>query len=359
MVYNRSSNQKNGVVKMKNGLIKICMVGFGNAGKGFCKLLNEKRKDLQTKYGYNVSITAIATKTKGNLLNYEGIDMERALREVDTYGRFKDPKDLVKISTLELIKESKADVMIELSPLSIHDGQPAIKHIETAFENDMHVITANKGPISWDYRRLYSTAKAKKLAFLYETTVMDGTPIFNLVRETLPGCRVLGFKGILNSTTNFILEAMENGKKFDEAVKEAQRKGFAEADPSLDIDGWDAAAKTTALANVLMEADLTPKDIERHGIRNITQKDIEEAKAAGKKIKLLCEADIIQGKVRGRVAPVEIDENHMFSSIDSTSSCLCLTTDLMGEICVVEKKPEILQTVYGVYSDLCKLLSIL
>ncbi|NLM44986.1 MAG: homoserine dehydrogenase [Clostridiales bacterium] len=337
--------------------LSICMIGFGNAGKEFCKMLLEKTEEIQNTYNFNVVVTAISTKTKGALFDSSGIDLNRALYEVETEGRFsQDNPQRIEGSALEIIKKSGADVLIELSTLSIKDGQPAISHIEEAIRNNMHVITANKGPIAWDYKRLKSLADEKGIFLLHETTVMDGAPIFNLVEKTLPGCVVLGFKGILNSTTNFIMEEMEAGSDYETALKEAQRRGFAEADPSMDIDGWDAAAKTAALINVLMDGEVNPMTIDTTGISGITIKDIEDAKKKGGKIKLLCEGYRENGTVKGRVYPSFVDNKDIFSNVDSTTSILSITTDLMGEICIVERNPEIRQTAYGVYSDLLTLI---
>lgn len=337
--------------------LKLCIIGFGNAGREFCRLLLQKHTELREVYGCNVLVTDIAAKSKGTLSNSGGINIQRALNEIEEYGKFADDNpDIVYKNSVEAIKDSQADAIIELSTLSIKDGQPAITHIEEAFALRMHVITANKGPIAWDYKRLNGLAASKGLEFLFETTVMDGTPVFNLVRETLPGCRVIGFKGILNSTTNFILEEMEAGKGFNEALAEAQRRGFAEAEPSMDIDGWDAAAKTAAIVNVVMGGELTPMNVERIGIAHLTQSDIEAAKGEDKKIKLLCEGYIADGAVKGRVSPILFNKSDIFSNIDSTSSILSITTDLMGEICILERNPEIQQTAYGIYSDLLTLI---
>lgn len=337
--------------------LSICMIGFGNAGKEFCRMLLDEGDKIKNTYGYEVLIAAIATRSKGTLYDPSGVDVKRALEEVESIARFSENNpQLVQLNSIEAIKKSRADVMIELSTLSIKDGQPAISHIETAFEYGMHVITANKGPVAWAYKRLKAIGDEKGLAFLHETTVMDGAPIFNLVRETLPGCKVISFKGILNSTTNFIMEEMEAGSDFDSALREAQRGGFAEAEPSMDIDGWDAAAKTTALINVLLDGNITPMDIDRTGISHITLKEIEEAKNNGGKIKLLCEGFRDGNAVKGKVYPAFVDNKDIFSNIDSTTSILSITTDLMGEICMVERNPEIQQTAYGIFSDLLTLI---
>ncbi|MCB2290379.1 hypothetical protein LGK97_11440 [Clostridium sp. CS001] len=342
---------------MNNKEINICLVGFGNAAKEFCRMLITKSLDIKNSTGYDVKVTAIAGRSKGSIINSNGINLEKALYEAEVIGKFDvNAEDAVKMETLQVIENSKANVLVELSTLSIYDGQPAINHIETAFEKGMHVITGNKGPIAWKYQKLRDNSKERGLQFLYETTVMDGTPIFNFVKYTLPGCKVLSFKGILNSTTNFVLEEMESGNSYEDAIKEAKRRGFAEEDPSMDIDGWDAAAKTAALLNVLMDTNINPTEIDRQGIADITLKDIEEANEKQCKIKLLCEGYIEDNIAKGKVHPVYISNKDILSNIDATSSILGITTDLMGEVQIIEKNPEIQQTAYGIYSDLLTLI---
>ncbi|GCD09330.1 hypothetical protein [Clostridium tagluense] len=345
---------------MHNKEINICLVGFGNAAQEFCRMLITKRLEVKESRGYDIKVTAIAGRSKGGIINARGIDLTKVLRDVENSGRFDSTaEDTVTMETLQIIRNCNANLLIELSSLSIHDGEPAITHIETAFDGGMHVITGNKGPIAFKYQKLRDNSKEKGLQFLYETTVMDGTPIFNFVKYALPGCKVLSFKGILNSTTNFVLEQMESGNSYEDAIKEAKRRGFAEADPTLDIDGWDAAAKTAALLNVLMDTNINPTEIDRKGISHITLEDIEKAKVENCKIKLICEGYIEDNKVKGRVHPVYINYKDTFSNIDATSSILAITTDLMGEVQIIEKNPEIQQTAYGIYSDLLTLIKTL
>jgi len=342
---------------MNNKVINICLVGFGNAAREFCRMLITKSIELKESTGYDIKVTAIAGRSKGSIINAKGIDLEKVLSDVKSTGSFDSrAEDTVTMETLQVIRHCNANVLVELSTLSIYDGQPAITHIETAFDLGMHVITGNKGPIAFKYQKLKEKSKEKSLQFLYETTVMDGCPIFNLVKYTLPGCRVVSFKGILNSTTNFVLEQMESGNTYEDAIKEAKRRGFAEEDPSMDIEGWDAAAKTATLLNVLMDTDINPTEINRQGIEHITLEDIEKAKGEHCKIKLLCEGYIEDNKAKGRVHPVYINYSDTFSNIDATSSILALTTDLMGELQIIEKNPEIQQTAYGIYSDLLTLI---
>lgn len=337
--------------------LKLAIIGFGNSGRALAKIILEKQKEIKNSFNYELKVTAIATASKGNLLNKEGIDLEKALSDVERSGSF-DRIDSAysELSTMEIIDRTDYDVMIEITPLNIFTGQPAIEHIQRVINRGKHVITANKGPIAWKYRELKALADKQKVIFLHETTVMDGTPIFNLVEETLPMCKILEINGILNTTTNFVLEEISKGKSYEEAIEEGKRRGFVEAEPSLDIEGWDAAAKTAALINVLMEGDVTPKDIYRKGIEDITSEDIQKAEESGRIIKLLCHGGIKDGKAFGRVSPIEIDKKHIFSTITGTSSVLSIKTDLMGEITVVEHDPEIEQTGYGLFSDLLRLI---
>ncbi|MGH4122776.1 MAG: hypothetical protein ACREV6_07595 [Clostridium sp.] len=345
---------------MHNKEINICLVGFGNAAQEFCRMLITKNLEVKENTGYDIKVTAIAGRSKGGIINAKGIDLTRTLCDVEDSGKFDSTaEDTVTMETLQIIRNCNANLLVELSSLSIHDGEPAITHIETAFDRGMHVITGNKGPIAFKYQKLRDNSKDKGLQFLYETTVMDGTPIFNFVKYTLLGCKVLSFKGILNSTTNFVLEQMESGNSYEDAIKEAKRRGFAEADPTLDIDGWDAAAKTAALLNVLMDTNVNPTEIDRKGISHITLHDIKKAKVENCKIKLLCEGYIEDNKAKGRVHPVYINYKDTFSNIDATSSILAVTTDLMGEVQIIEKNPEIQQTAYGIYSDLLTLIKTL
>jgi homoserine dehydrogenase len=342
---------------LKTEEINICLVGFGNAAQEFCRMLITKTVEIKANTGHTIKVTAIAGRSKGAIINREGIDLAKALIEVKNDGSFDArAQDTVTMETLQVIRHCSANVLVELSTLSIYDGEPAITHIEAAFDKGMHVITGNKGPIAFKYQKLRDNSKERGLQFLYETIVMDGTPIFNFVKYTLPGCRVLSFRGILNSTTNFVLEEMESGNSYENAIKEAKRRGFAEEDSSMDMDGWDAAAKTAALLNVLMDTNINPTEIDRQGIAHITLKDIENAKDKQCKIKLICEGYIEGNKAKGIVHPVYINNNDTLSSIDATSSILCITTDLMGEVQIVEKNPEIQQTAYGIYSDLLTLI---
>lgn len=338
--------------------IKIAILGFGNVGQAFVKLLIEKHKEILKNLSCDVEVVAISTGSKGSLVNENGIDIEKACAEMERMHKFDEKNvDFTKLNSMEIANSVDYDVLIELTPLKIFSGQPAIDHIKTALNRKKHAISANKGPIAWAYESLRELAEKQGVVFYYETTVMDGTPIFNLVNDTLKFCKVTEVKGILNSTTNFVLEELAKGKTYDDVILEGKKRGFVEADPSMDIEGWDAAAKTAALLNVLMGANITPYDVERKGIEDITFEMIKEAEARGNVIKLLCYGGIENGKVIGRVYPEEIVKGTLLSSITGTSSVVSITTDLMGTISIVEHDPEIEQTGYGVFSDLIRVIT--
>lgn len=345
-------------MKTTNSNIKIAILGFGNVGQAFAKLLIEKHEEILKSLGCNVQVVAISTRSKGTLVNENGIDLDKACSEIEKLHKFdENNSDISKLNSMEIADKVNYDVLMELTPLEIFSGQPAISHITTALNRKKHAVSANKGPIAWNYESLRELAEKHKVLFYYETTVMDGTPIFNLVDETLKFCKVTEVKGILNSTTNFVLEELAKGKSYDDVIIEGKKRGFVETDPSMDIEGWDAAAKTAALLNVLMRANITPYDVDRKGIEDITFDQIKEAEARGNVIKLLCYGGIENGKVIGRVYPEEISKGTLLSSITGTSSLVSITTDLMGTISIVEHEPEIEQTGYGVFSDLIRVIS--
>ena len=329
--------------------IRIALIGYGNVGKAFAEMLLRKKDHLRETFDTEAVITAICTRRLGGCLQPEGVDT-KALTD-DMFDRSLD--------ALAIIESGEYDVMAELTPIDIMTGQPATDHIRKALSLGKHVITANKGPIAWHYRELRDLAREKGVSFCHEATVMDGVPVYNLAKENLMGCRVTALEGILNATTNFILSEMEKGVSFEDAIQEGRRQGFVEADPGMDIDGWDASAKLTALMNVLMDVQITPMDIRRTGIGEVTPEDIEAAKRQGKRIKLLCRGWIEDGKPVGVVAPALVEEGSLALTMEGTASYVTIYTDLMGGVTVIEHpfEPEIDHTAYGVLSDLFRILT--
>jgi homoserine dehydrogenase len=335
-------------------MMKTLVIGFGHVGQKLAEILFFEGDGSHGLASLNLTFTGIYTQSRGALLDTEGINVKQALLEIRKNGCFdKNNPQQTSIPLTQAIDELDYDLLIELSTLSIENkGEPAITYITKALERKKHVVTANKGPVAFTYGELSNLARKNNVQFRIESTVMDGAPVFNLAKQGLKGARVIGLSGILNSTTNYILSQMEKGKGFKEALNVAQSEGFAEADPHHDIDGWDSAAKIAALTNVLMQADITPDDIKREGISNITPEKITKALQSGKRWKLICRAWRDKNRVLASVMPEEISQQDLFAAIEGSGSCLRIETDLMNPIVIVQDSPTIKDTAYGVLNDI-------
>jgi len=333
--------------------LRLAFIGFGNVARSFARILTTRARELFEEYGLRFKTIAIATGSHGCVTSNDEIDLIEAVKCVErggplTYLSGCEPAD----NSVAVLNQTSADVMFETTPLDINSGEPAITHIRTALARGIHVVTANKGPIAFGYSELKSLAVRHNVQFRFEGTVMDGTPIFNLAELCLPGARVLGFSGVLNSTTNLILTGMEAGQSFEESLAEAKRRGIAEANADYDVDGWDAAVKAVALANVLMNAEARPAGVKRSAIRDISIKDVEAAAASGKVIRLVARAEQTANGISLVVRPELVSRASVFGSLGGTSNALVIKTDLMGEIAVVENDPGVDQTAYALLSDL-------
>lgn len=338
--------------------LKTLFIGFGNVGRQVARILTRERKDFPGLASLDLKVVGIIGRSKGSLVNEEnGVDLRKALVEVESSGKF-SPSNPARcdMSGTEAASTLDYDVLVELSTLSVETrGEPAVNHIRTALQRGRHAITANKGPVAFAFRELKDLAMENGCTFLYETTVMDGAPVFNMARASLKGCTITGIDGILNSTTNYVLSRMEQGLSLCEAVREAQDMGFAEADPSHDLEGWDAAAKISVLANALMGASITPFDIEKKGITDLKNEDVQEAASSGKRLKLICRAWRENGGVKAGVGVEEIEAGHLYNSVTGSGAVIRIETDLMGPILMTQENPTLYDTAYGVLSDLMTL----
>jgi homoserine dehydrogenase len=246
--------------------------------------------------------------------------------------------------------------MFENSPVSTQTGQPALDHIRMALNLGMHAITANKGPVVHGYRELSELAGSKGKKFRFESAVLGGAPIFSVIREAFPLAELSSFKGILNATTNIILSRMENGESYEDAVRYCQSIGVAETDPSNDVDGWDAAIKVAALVTVLMDTPLTPQQVNPTGIRGITPEMIAQAKADGKRYKLVCLAEKEGNIVTASVAPQLVDVSSPLYGMMNSSTGVTLRTDVILDYSItLSEKPGMqggpVETAYGLFAD--------
>src|SRR5262249_15041 len=325
---------------------ELLLIGYGHVAKRFESLLKERRTELERRYGIRARVIGTATRRDG-------------CRYVGTSG---PPEGGHDVRAVEFIRDACARhsaaardgrlVVVETTTLDVERGEPAVSHVRTALAGGAHVITTNKGPAPFAYRSLIPAPDPAGRRFLFEGAVMDGVPIFNLVREALPAVAIVGFRGVVNSTTNYILTAMEQGQPFADALAEMQAMGIAEADPSLDVDGWDAAAKTSALANVLLGASMTPRQVERQGISPETGRLAREALAAGQRLKLVVRAGQEGDRLTARVAPESLAADDLLAGVEGQQNALILHTDLLGEIGVVQRSGSLTQTAYALLSDL-------
>ncbi len=336
--------------------VRLALVGFGNVGRRFAERLRGPYVRSLKKAGTRVRVTGIATARHGVAIDPRGIHLGRALRLVARGRSLETLHHGRRVPDVRaFITRVPGDVLVEITTLDPRTGQPAIRHVRQALGRGMHVVTANKGPVAFALRSLSALAARKKRLFLHEGAVMDGTPVFNLAERCLPGARILGFRGTLNSTTNLVLSRMEEGLTASAAVKEAQALGIAEADPRNDLEGWDAAVKGCALANALMGASVRPSLVRRRGIVGLTGLDARRAVRAGTRLRL-----VVRGVRRGRgvrvsVAPERIPLGDPLSG-SGPDAALVLETDLMGEIGVFERGGSVDQTAYALLSDLLQVI---
>lgn len=302
-------------------------------GRAFARLLERKRSV------YPFRIVAIQTAHHGAAFDLHGLPAE------PVFGPSVSSID-------EFLDRSQAEVAMELTTLEPASGEPAITHIRRALARGLHVVTANKGPIAHAYALLRDEARQAGVQFRFESTCMDGAPVVNMVRCNLPGVKVLGFTGVLNSTSKVVIAAMRRGRSMDEGIEEARKLGIAEADASYDIDGWDSAAKTAALANVLMDARVTPLDVERSGIGKLTPKELVEMAAHRQTVCLVSRAAETPSGLKLQVRAEVLEDTDLLASVQGTSNLLLLHTDLMGTVGTVSISPGVDQTAYGVFSDL-------
>jgi homoserine dehydrogenase len=316
---------------------KLAFIGFGTVGQGLTEILLEKKEMLAKKYDFKWTIVAISDLIKGSVYDENGLDMKKILDLVKTGKKLDEyPAGVKGMDSLETIKKTNADTIIEVTYTDVKTGEPALTHIKAAFEADKHVVSTNKGPVVKQSVDLLKMAEAKNVHYGFEGVVLAGTPVLNLAKYTLAGNKINGFKGILNGTTNYILTRMEEGMSYEDALKKAQELGYAEADPTGDVEGLDALGKVVILSNVVLGKDLTWEDVERKGITEITPDDIKQAKEEGKRWKLIGSAEILKdGSVKAKVWPEKLPLNDPLAGVGEAINALTFDTDELGSVTIV------------------------
>jgi len=313
--------------------LKLALIGYGNVARALVHLLRGKRRD------YPFTITGIHTLRHGTATDPAGLPAE------PVFG----PRAA---SIDAFLDASRGDIAVELTTLNPSTGEPAISHVRAALARGMHVVTANKGPIAHAYAGLRDQAAKAGRLFRFESAVMDGAPVFNLWHRCLPGLKVQGFTGVLNSTSKVVIEAMERGGSFEDGLAKARVLGITEADGAFDVEGWDSAAKAAALANVLMDARTTPLEVSTRGITKLTPERVQEIAEQGKTVRLVSRGRRTASGASLRVRAEVLERSDILACVPGTSNLILFHTDLMGTFGTVSVDPGVEQTAYGVFSDL-------
>ncbi len=332
---------------------RIGLIGFGNVGQGFVRILASKKEVLYDRYKFRYKLVAIADPVKGSVYDPEGLDEKKLIELIEKEGNIKSyPRGKKDIDSLTVCRSGDIDIVVEVTPTNVETGEPGLTHIREALKHGKHVVTSNKGPIALAYPELKRLADEKGVMLRFEGTVLSGTPSLNLSLEAMAGVDINKIEGIVNGTTNFILTKMEEGMSYEEALKEAQRLGYAEADPTADVEGWDAAVKAVILANVVMGGEITIKDVEREGITKITLEDVKDALKNGQRIKLIARVIKEDNKVRASVKPERISLSHPLANVMGATNALTFYTDHLGPVTIIGPGAGRVETGQAILTDI-------
>ena len=326
--------------------MRIILCGFGVVGQSLAKLLESRADDLYARYGLKPRIIGVFD-SKGSAIDVSGLDVTRLIQIKKKYGsvrKYSNTKN--NVSGIQMINELEAEVLIETTASNYKDAEPGMSHIINAMKHGMHVISVNKGPLALAFPSLMELATYNHVIFRFSGTVGGGTPILDYAKNSLKGERIISFDGILNGTTNYILTNMTNGMSFKDALNDAKKRGYVEADESLDLDGLDAAAKLVILANWIMGMKVTMPEIKRIGIRKIDSDDIRKAAANNSAIKLIASCD--NGLI---VKPKELPFDNPLC-VSGTLNAISFTSEHSGTQTIIGRGAGGIETASSILRDL-------
>ena len=333
--------------------VRLGLIGFGNVGQGLAQILNESHAEYADTHGLDIKIVAIADALKGSVYDPAGLDAGLLLDKIARDGNLKGfPGEKPGWDALTMIRQSNADVIVEMSYTDLKTGQPATDHLTEALKLKKHVVTTNKGPVALHFAELQALAAANGVQIGVEGTVMSGTPALILARESLAPAHIRCIMGIFNGTTNYILTQMETGMSYADALAAAQKLGYAEADPTGDVEGFDAAGKVVILAQLLMNTHITMNEVDRSGITALTVKDINDAKAAGERWKLIGSLEFTAGKLAASVKLQRLPISHPLAGVSGATNAIHFSTDYLGEVTLIGPGAGRLPTGYAVLEDI-------
>ena len=313
--------------------VKIGLIGFGNVGHGLVQVLNEKYEQYKRELGLDFRITAISDIKKGCAVNPDGLPLADLVNSNDL--DFINPAEHPGWNAIQMIHNAPTNIIVELSYTDLKTGEPAILHCREAILSGKHVITSNKGPVALHHKMLLALARENGVQIGVEGTVMSGTPALRLGSEILRPAGIIEIKGILNGTTNYILSKMEENLSFEEALKQAQNLGFAEADPSGDIEGMDTAGKISILAQMIFGTAIKPIDIPREGIIDITPEDITSAAKNNSRWKLIGSLKKTETGLEASVKPIMLSRENPLANVMGVMNAIQYKSDLLGETTLI------------------------
>jgi homoserine dehydrogenase len=332
--------------------VRLMMIGFGNVGQGFIQIIRDEAESLAERFGVRFSVVGINDMRLGSIYDPNGLPLQGLLDAAAT-GRLESLSAAEHGSTVEtMLQRDKADTLVEASFTDLKTGEPASTYIRQALATGVNVVTTNKGPIALNYHELKALAQKHQARIGFEGVVMSGTPTLALGLHLLAAAGIEKIQGILNGTTNFILSRMEAGGSYAEALAEAQKLGYAEADPTGDVEGFDAAGKVVILSNLVMGANIRMEDVARKGITQLTVEDIQTAKAEGKRWKLIGTIERDGGQVKASVQPVALTITHPLASVGGATNAVTYTTRLLGDVTLIGAGAGRLETGYALLNDL-------
>jgi homoserine dehydrogenase len=338
--------------------IRLSLVGFGVVGQGFAELLMTKHDFLQQRYGVDMLLVGVANARHGFIYRQDGMDIPSLLDLVAKQRPLAENSGISHWdSVAEGLQATTADILVEVTPTNLQDAEPGMSHMRQALLKGMHVVTANKGPAALAASELLSLAHQHGVQLRMESTVMAGTPVVSTILEGMAGTRINAIRGILNGTTNYILSAMAEGRDYAEALADAQSAGYAETNPTADVEGYDAVAKTLILAALVFGYTLKPEQVIRQGITAITREQVRAVHEQDKRIKLisslhlLAEGDGQKEILEARVEPTLLPLADPLASVDGVTNALSIHSDTLSEVTIIGPGAGAKQTGQGLLAD--------
>ena len=332
----------------------IALIGFGGVNRALANIIATDSEKFYYDMGFNLRIVAVSDMFLGSVYSPEGIDLDLLTLLPAAQGACaKLPNGKATADNDDIIKNSNADIVVEATVTDSMTGQPATSHCRWALSAGKHVSTTNKGPLAFAEKELMALALKNNVSFEYEGVVMSGTPVLRFADKLLKGSEINKFAGIVNGTANYVLGLVEQGYTFADAITSAQQQGYAEADPSADIEGKDVVLKVIVLANRLWDANLTQENVQCQGITGLTETMVKQAAAEGCHWKLLGKASKQEdGSIVASVSPEKLSIVHPLAGISGAVNAITFTSGMLGDVTVSGPGAGRIETAYAILSDI-------